>query len=74
MKYEFFKPYVSLVQNKTEYQNAKEVKTEFVSDYKLADELDPAYDSPCSKLTYDTKIQNAKARIFKRQTKLLFKV
>ena len=32
MKYEFSKPYVQLVQIKTEYQNAVEVKTDCVSD------------------------------------------
>ena len=32
MKNEFSKPYLSPVQIKTEYQNAEEVKTDFVSD------------------------------------------
>ena len=34
MKYEFSKPYVSPVKIKTEYQNAEEVKTDFVGDEK----------------------------------------
>ena len=41
MNNEFSKPDVSLVQIKTEYQNAKEVKTDFVSDEKVAAELGP---------------------------------
>ena len=41
MKNEFSKPDVSPVQIKTEYQNAKEVKTDFVSDEKVAAELGP---------------------------------
>ena len=42
MKYEFFKPYVPPVQHiKTEYQNQKEVNTDFVSDEEVAAELGP---------------------------------
>ena len=39
MKNEFSKPYVSPVKIKTEYQNVEEVKTNFVSDEKVAVEL-----------------------------------
>ena len=69
MKYEFSKPYVSPVQIKTEYQNSKEVKTECVSDEEVAAELGPDYDPPCSQLTYEADILNAKERILKRRKK-----
>ena len=52
IKYEFSKPYVSPVQIKTKYQNAQEVKTDFVSDNEVVAELGPDYDPPCSQLTY----------------------
>ena len=32
IKYEFYKPFVTPVQIKSEYQNAEEVKTDFVSE------------------------------------------
>ena len=67
MKYEFSKPYVSPVQIKTEYQNLKEIKTEFVCDEKVAAELGPDYDPPCSQLTYEADILNDKERILERR-------
>ena len=70
MKYEFSKPYVSSVQIKTEYQNAEEVKTDFVSDEEVAAELGPDYDPPCSQLTYEADIRNAKDRIRERRKKV----
>ena len=69
MKNEFSKPYVSPVQIKTEYKNAEEVKTDFVSDDELAAELGPDYDPPCSQLTYEADIRNAKERILKHRKK-----
>ena len=60
MKYDFSKPYVLLVQIKTEYQNSKEVRTECVSDEEVAAELGPDYDPPCFQLTYEADILNAK--------------
>ena len=71
MKYEFSKPYVSPVQIKTEYQNSKEVKTECVSDEEVAAELGPNYDPPCSQLTYEADILNAKGRIWNVERKSL---
>ena len=56
MKCEYSKPYVSPVQIKTEYQNAEEVKIDFVSDEEVAAELDPDYDPPCSQLSYEADI------------------
>ena len=69
MKNEFSKPYVSPVQIKTEYQNAQEVKTDFVSDEKVAAELGPDSDPPCSQLTYEADIQTAKKQILERRKK-----
>ena len=69
MKYEFFKPYVSPVQIKTEYQNTEEVKTECLSEEVVAAELGPNYDPPCSQLTYEADILNAKKRILERRKK-----
>ena len=69
MKYKFSKPFVSPIQIKTEYQYSKEVKTECVSDEKVAAELGPDYDPPCSQLTYKADIRNAKERILERQKK-----
>ena len=69
MKNEFSKPDVSPVQIKPEYQNAKEVKTDFVSDEEVAAELGPDYDPPCSQLTYETDNRNAKERILERRKK-----
>ena len=69
MKYDFSKPYVSPVQIKTEYQNLKEVKTECVSDEEVAAELGPNYNPPCSQLTYEADIINAKERILERRKK-----
>ena len=60
MKNEFLKPYVLPVQIKTEYQNSEKVKTELVSDEEVAAELGPDYDPPCSQLTYEAEILNAK--------------
>ena len=54
---------------KTEYQNAEEVKTDFVSDKEVADELGTDYDPPCSQLTYEADIRNAKDRIRERRKK-----
>ena len=48
MKYEFSKPYVSPVQIKTKYQNAQEVKTDFVSDEEVVAELGLNYNPPYS--------------------------
>ena len=67
MKTEFSTPDDSPVQIKTEYQNAKEVKTDFVSDEEMAAELGPDYDPPCSQLTYEADIRNAKEHIFERR-------
>ena len=72
MKYEFSKPYVSQVQIKTEYQNAEEVKTDFVSDEEVTAELGPDYDPPCSQLTYEADIRNAKERIIERKKKKIY--
>ena len=69
MKNEFCKPDVSPVQIKTEYQNAKEVKTDFVSDKELAAVLGPDYNPPCSQLTYEADIRNANKRILERRKK-----
>ena len=60
MKYEFFKPYVLLVQIKTEYKNLKEVKTDSVSDKEVADKLGLIYDPPYYQLTYEADFLNAK--------------
>ena len=65
----FSKPYVSLVQIKTEYQNADEVKTNFVNDKEVAAELGPDYNPPCSKLTYEADIRNANKQILARRKK-----
>ena len=71
MKYEFSKPSVPPVKYiKTEYQNEVEVKTDFVSDEEVAAELGPDYDLPCSQLTYEADIQNAKDRILERRKKV----
>ena len=59
IKNEFPKPYVLPVQIKTEYQNAEEVKTDFVKDEAVAAELGPDYDPPCSQLTYEADIRHA---------------
>ena len=67
MKNEFSKPDVSPVQIKPEYQNAKEVKRDFVSDEEVAAELGPNYDPPCSQLTNEVDIRNAKERILERR-------
>ena len=69
MKNEFFKPYVSPVRIKTEYQNSEKVKTDVVSDEEVAAELGPDDDPLCSQLTYDADIQNAKERILGRRNK-----
>ena len=60
MMNEFSKPYVLPVQIKTEYQNSENVKTDLVSDEEVAAELGSDYDPPCSQLTYEADIQNAK--------------
>ena len=65
----FSKPYVSLVQIKTVYQNAEEIKTDFVSDEEVAAEVGPDYDPPCSQLTYEADIPNAKEQILERRKK-----
>ena len=67
MKNEFSKPDVSPVQIKPDDQNAKEVKTDFVSDEEVAAELGLNYDPPCSQLTYEADIRNAKERILERR-------
>ena len=69
MKDEFSKPYVSPVQIKTKYQNSEEVMTECVSDEEVAAELGPDYVFPCSQLTYEADIRNAKERILERRNK-----
>ena len=71
-KNEFSTPDVSPVQIKTEYQNAKEVNTYFVSDEEVAADLGPDYNAPCSQLTYEADIRNAKERILERRKKKLF--
>ena len=74
MKNEFSKPYVSPVQIKTEYQNAEEVETDFVSDEKVAAKLCPDYDPLCSQLTYEADIRIAKEGFSNVERKSLFKV
>ena len=69
IKNEFSQSYVSPVNIKTEYQNADKVKTDFVSDEEVAAELSPDYNTPCSQLTYETDIWNAKERILERRKK-----
>ena len=69
MKNEFSKPYVSPFQIMTEYQNAEEVKTDFVSDEEVAAELGLDYDPPCFQLSYKADIRNAKERILKHRKK-----
>ena len=69
MKYEFFKPYVPVVKSKTVYQIAEKVKTNCVSDEKVAAELGPDYDPPCSQLTYEADIRITKKRILERRKK-----
>ena len=67
IKNEFSKPYVSPGQIKTEYQNAEDVKTDFVSDEEVAAELGPNYDPPCFQLTYEDDIRNATKQILERR-------
>ena len=67
MKNEFSKPDVQPVQIKTDYQNAKEVKTDYVLDGEVAAELGPDYYPPCFQLTYEADIRNAKERILERR-------
>ena len=50
-------------------QNAQKVKTDFVSDEKVADELGPDYEPPYSQLTHAANICNAKERILKHRKK-----
>ena len=70
MKNEFFKPYVSPVQIKAEYQNSEKVKTDFLCNEEVAAELGPDYDHPCSQLAYEADIRNAKERILGRRKKV----
>ena len=74
MKNVLSKPDRQPVQIKTKYQNAKEVKTHFVSDEEVASDLGPDYDISCSQLAYEPDIRNAKERIHERQKKKLIKV
>ena len=67
--YEFSKPYVSAVKIKSDYQNAEEIKTGFVSDEKVAAELGTDYGPPCSQLTYKANFRNAKDKIRERRKK-----
>ena len=53
----------------TNNQNAQEVKTDFVSDEEVAAELGPDYEPPCSQLTHESNIRNAKERILERRKK-----
>ena len=69
MKIEFSKPYLSPDQIKIEYHNAVEVKTDFVSDKEVAEELGHDDDPPCSQLTYEADIRNAKELVLERRTK-----
>ena len=69
MKNEFSKTYVLPIQIMTEYQNSEKVKTDLVSDEEVAAELGPEYDPPCSQLTYEADIRNAKERILERRKK-----
>ena len=69
MKNEFSKSDVLPVQIKTEYQNSEKVKTDLVSDEEVAAELGPDYDPPCSQLTYEADIRNAKEWILERRKK-----
>ena len=39
-------------------------------DEEVAAELNPDYDPPCSQLTYEADIQNAKERILERRKKM----
>ena len=54
---------------KTNNQNAQEVKTDVVSDEEVAADLGPDYEPPCSQLTHESNIQNAKERILERRKK-----
>ena len=74
IKYEFSKQYVLQVQHtKNENQNEEEVETDIVSDEEVAAEVGTTYDPPCSRLTYEADIQNAKNRILKRRNKMFIK-
>ena len=70
IKYDFSIPYVPpSTPIKTEYQNAEEFKTDFVSEDDVAAELGPDYNPLCSQLTYEADIRNAKERILERRKK-----
>ena len=69
IKNEFSKPYVLPIQIMTEYQNSEKVKIDLVSDEEVAAELGPDYDPPCSQLTYEADIRNAKVRILESRKK-----
>ena len=70
MKDEFSKLYVPpVLPIKTKDQNAEKAKTDCVSDEEVAAELGPDYDPPCSQLTYEADIRNAKERILERRKK-----
>ena len=71
IKYEFSKPFVTPVHHiKIESQNEEKVKTDFVSNEEVAAELGPDYSPPCSQLTYEADIKNAKDRILERRKKV----
>ena len=53
----------------TNNQNAQEVKTDFVSEEEVAAELGLDYKPPCSQLTHEANIRNAKERLLKRRQK-----
>ena len=62
-------PNVTPVQIKIRYQNAKEVKTDCVSDEEVTAKLGPDYNPPCSQLIYEADIRNAKENILNRRYK-----
>ena len=64
IKSEFTRLYVSPVQIKTESQNDMKVKTDCVTDEKVAAEHGPDNDPPCSQLTNEADIRNAQEKIF----------
>ena len=55
---------------KTDNQNAQTVKTDLVIDEEVAAELGRDYKPPCSQLTHEKYIRNAKERILERRKKV----
>ena len=74
LKNEFFNPYVLPVKIKTEYQNAEEVKTDFLSDAELAAELNPDYNLPCFNLLTKLTFKMLKNKFLNVERNSLFTV